>query len=97
MPSGSGSFEGWEQVVFHFGRASGEGSVRVASSRVLEAVAGEAVSVSSESVSVSAGRSLEVSGGESVSVASEAVRVAASSSLEASAARASVTVSEDWT
>ena len=67
MPSGSGSFEGWEQVVFHFGRASGDGSVRVASARVLEAVSGEAVSVSSESVSVSAGRSLEVSGGESVS------------------------------
>ena len=94
-PSGSGSFEGWSQVVFHFGRASGDGSVRVASSRVLEAVAGEAVSVSSESVSVSAGRSLEVSGGESVSVSSEAVSVSAAETLEARAMRASLAVSED--
>ena len=80
MPSGSGSFEGWEQVVFHFGRVAEGGSVRVSSASVLEAVSGESLSVVSESVSVSAGRSVEVSGGESVSVASDVVSVTASTS-----------------
>ena len=72
-PAGTGSFEGWDEAVFHFGRAVGAGSVTVSSSSVLEAVSGESMSVSSETVSVSAGRTLDVSGGESVSVVSEAV------------------------
>ena len=83
--AGSGSFEGWSEVVFHFGRVSSSGSVSVSASSVLEAVSGESVSVSSESVSVSAGKSLEVSGGESVSVVSETVSVSAAETLEARA------------
>ena len=39
-PVGTGSFEGWDEAVFHFGRAVGAGSVTVSSSSVLEAVAG---------------------------------------------------------
>ena len=94
-PAGSGSFEGWSEVVFHFGRVSSSGSVSVSASSALEAVSGESVSVSSESVSVSAGKSLEVSGGESVSLVSETVSVSAAETLEARATRASLAVSED--
>ena len=64
-------------MVLHFGRSVGAGAVTVSASSVLEAVAGESVSVSSASVSVSAGGVLDVSGGEAVSVVSEAVSVEA--------------------
>ena len=53
-PVGAGSFEGWEEVMFYFGHTASSGSVHVSSSKVLEAVSGESLLVSSESVSLSA-------------------------------------------
>jgi hypothetical protein len=77
------SFEGWGEVVLHFGRVVGAGAVKVASSSVLDAVAGEAVRVSSASVTVAAGKEVLVSGGEAVGVTTAALRVLASDRLEA--------------
>ena len=39
-PKAGPSFDGWGEVVLHFGRAVGSGAVRVSASSVLEAVAG---------------------------------------------------------
>jgi len=93
-PRSSPSFDGWSEVMLHFGRSVESGSVSVSASSVLEAVSGESVSVSSQSVSVSAGSSLDVSGGDSVSVVSEAISVESGSSMEVSSVRASVSVGE---
>ena len=74
-PAGSGSFEGWSEVVFHFGRAR-SGSIelgqrervgvdRAASwcwRRCVGVMSGVGVGDATESVSVSAGKSLEVRG-----------------------------------
>eukprot|EP01043_Picozoa_sp_COSAG02_P100680 COSAG02_NODE_36763_length_451_cov_0.497159_1_plen_124_part_10 len=78
-PAAGPSFDGWGEVVLHFGRSVGAGAVTVSASSVLEAVAGESVSVSSKSVSVSAGGVLDVSVGEAVSVVSDVVSVEAAS------------------
>ena len=45
--SGGGSFDGWDAVVLHFGRAS-TGVARVASAGMLDVVSGDAVVVASE-------------------------------------------------
>ena len=87
-PRSSPSFDGWGEVMLHFGRSVASGSVSVSASSVLEAVSGESVSVSSQSVSVSAGSSLDVSGGDSVSVVSEVLAVESCSSLDVSSGRA---------
>ena len=93
-PRSSPSFDGWSEVMLHFGRSVDSGSVSVSASSVLEAVSGESVSVSSQSVSVSAGSSLDVSGGDSVSVVSEEISVESGSSMEVSSVRASLSVGE---
>ncbi|MEC7727026.1 MAG: hypothetical protein VYD05_16005, partial [Planctomycetota bacterium] len=77
MAAGSGTFEGWGAVTVHFGRAVGDGSVRVASSRSVELVSGEAMSIGSEAVTVSAGGSVEAMGSESVDVSGLSVSVQA--------------------
>jgi hypothetical protein len=92
-PFGNPSFDGWGDVVMHFGRAVGSGSVRVSASSVLEAVAGDSVSVESASVSVAAGGSLDVSG-DSVSIASEDIQVLAASTMSLQAGAATIDVHE---
>ncbi|MEC9436570.1 MAG: hypothetical protein VYD94_04490, partial [Thermoproteota archaeon] len=68
------TFEGWSDVVIHFGRRS-SGSVSVSSAWRIEASAGEEVSVSSMDVVVNAGGSVDVSSVEGVHVSGSDVSV----------------------
>ena len=96
-PKSGPSFEGWGEVVLHFGRAVGSGAVHVFRHRVcLRLLLEESVSVSSGAVSVSAGGVLDVSSGEAVHVVSEAVTVESSSVLEASSESVSVVAGSRW-
>ena len=90
VPFGNPSFEGWGQVVFHFGRVVGSGRVSVSATSVLELTSGESVSVSSDTVSLSAGSSVEVGSGETVSVMGDVVSVESVELMEAMSERVSV-------
>ena len=76
-PGLSPTFEGWSDVVVHFGRRS-SGSVSVSSAWRIEASAGEEVSVSSMDVVVNAGGSVSVSSVEGVHVSASDVSVSSS-------------------
>ena len=86
--SGSGVFEGWSEVVFHFGVATSAGAVKVASGTI-ELGAGTSASVSSESVSISAAAEIAISAGE-VEFASEVISVQASAGAAIEADRLSL-------
>ena len=86
--SSGGVFVGWDAVVLHFG-ISVKGSVAVAASGVLDAVAGDSMSVSSKSVSVSASGALDVLS-ESSTFTSESVRVHATAGLQADVGYATI-------
>ena len=92
-PGLSPTFEGWEDVVFHFGRRS-SGSVSVASEWRIEASAAEEVSVSSMDVVVNAGGQVDVSAVEGVSVSASDVSVASSGLTEVSSRDVSVVAGE---
>ena len=64
--------------MFHFGHLVGVGTVTVAASTALEAVAGESVSVAAQDVAVSGGTSVVVSG-KTVQLASKELGVKANS------------------
>ena len=49
------AFQGWGEVVFYFGRVVGVGTVTVAASNALEAVAGQLVSVAAEALRIQPG------------------------------------------
>ena len=73
---GGGTYDGWSEVLFHFGRAVGAGTVTVAASNALEAVAGESVSVAAEGITLSAGTSVDVRS-KSIHVSSEELNLQA--------------------
>ena len=83
------TFEGWSDVVIHFGRRS-SGSVSVSSAWRIEASAGEEVSVSSMDVVVNAGGSVDVSSVEGVHVSGSDVSVSSSVSMDVSSRDVSV-------
>ena len=88
-PGLSPTFEGWSDVVVHFGRRS-SGSVSVSSAWRIEASAGEEVSVSSMDVVVNAGGSVSVSSVEGVHVSASDVSVSSSGLVDVSSREVSV-------
>ena len=88
-PGLSPTFEGWSDVVVHFGRRS-SGSVSVSSAWRIEASAGEEVSVSSMDVVVNAGGSVSVSSVEGVHVSASDVSVSSSGVVDVSSREVSV-------
>ena len=88
-PGLSPTFEGWIDVVVHFGRRS-SGSVSVSSAWRIEASAGEEVSVSSMDVVVNAGGSVSVSSVEGVHVSASDVSVSSSGVVDVSSREVSV-------
>ena len=84
---------GWGEVVFHFGRMAGTGSVKVSAASVLDVVAGEEVAVQTEEISAAAGGTVDVSGGDAVRVTSDVVSVS-SASLEAASEAITVTTEQ---
>ena len=87
-------FQGWSDVVIHFGQTSGAGSMSMSAASVLEATSGESLAVSSKSVTVSAGNTLSVSAVAAVDVSAGSLDVV-SDSVRGSVGNAAVQASGD--
>ena len=61
-------FDGWSEVLLHFGRVESTGKMTIQTAGSLDAVAGETISISTNDMALSAAGTLDVSAGEDLTI-----------------------------